>query len=355
MQGKNIKRKFIIKLLNNINAIEKAKWPQINISTYIETAERLRKENLEISEKLKSGVERRILDKKAFLRSTAYYLSQNPGLPEISRKKIEEDIEKSKWEIFTLSDPDISKIITNLMTILLDYINYDYFERGKKEWNSKVFRGRTTSKVTLGQLFCTEDTVFRRVELITRDFSDHKRKVLFLGDGDLCSLALKSLADFEVHVLDLDRELIKFINSKNRDIKTLVVNFKKGVPEKFYDYFDAIMMDPFWDMGRTEMFLTPALKCIKKNPESRIYMSLCPVVTGEDYGKLQKRILDSNFIFLEIIKHFSYYILANDKGGYGEIINLFKEINEEHIKNEYLSAALNLPVFYSDMHIISPM
>jgi len=85
-------------------------------------------------------------------------------------------------------------------------------------------------------------------------------------------------------------------------------------------------------------------------------MSLFPVVTGrEDYGKLQKRILDNNFIFLEIIKHFSYYILAPDKGGYGEIINLFKEINEEHIKNEYLSAALNLPVFYSDMHIISPI
>jgi len=335
MKGHIIKRKFITKLLNNINVIEKDKWPQINIGSYIEMAEILRKENLEIAEKLKSAVERRILDKKAFLRSGAYYLSQNPGLPEISRKKIEEDIEKSKWEIFTLSDPDISKIITNLMTILLGYINYDYFERGKKEWDSKVFRGRTKSKVTLGQLFCTEDTVFRRVELITRDFSDRNRKILFLGDGDLCSLALKSLTNFEVHVLDLDRELIKFINSKNKDIKTQIVNFKKGVPEKFYDYFDAIMMDPFWDIGKTEMFLTPALKCIKKNPESRIYMSLCPVVTGrEDYGKLQKRILDNNFIFLEIIKHFSYYILAPDKGGYGEIINLFKEINEEHIKNE---------------------
>jgi len=87
MKGHIIKRKFITKLLNNINVIEKDKWPQINIGSYIEMAEILRKENLEIAEKLKSAVERRILDKKAFLRSGAYYLSQNPGLPEISRKK----------------------------------------------------------------------------------------------------------------------------------------------------------------------------------------------------------------------------------------------------------------------------
>ena len=353
MKGKQIKRTFITEFLNDILKKEKKKWPKINSDTYLKIKEELNLKNNELSEKLTSSVKRIEMDLKANMRSMAYYLSQNPHIHESYKKEIEKNIEKVRWELFTISDSDMSKLITNLTGMFLEYINFDYYERGKKEWDFDLFRNRPKSKVSFGQLFCTPDTSFRRIELIMRDFSSPDTKVLFLGDDDLCSIALKSLSDFKVHMLDLDRELIKFIDSKNMGIKTRVANLKRGIPKDLQDYFDAVMIDPFWDLKRTEMFLEPAIVSMKKNSKSKLYISICPFVMGKDYKIFQQTIIQKELIFSEIIKHFSYYIMTDDKGGYSKVINLFKEINKGHIKNEFLDKALELPVFFSDMHILS--
>ena len=354
MEGKELKRRFITKLIKNIKAIpeDKEKWPKIDINKYITVAEKLRNKTEEINKALHSSIEKKVAEIKASQTSMQYYLARNTEMPDFYKKKMEENINIMEWQILTISDENILRLITNLAGIVLDFINQDYYERKKKDWDFNIFEGRPGSKITLGQLFCTPDTTFRRVELITRDFSSPDTKVLFVGDDDLCSLALKSMADFEVHMLDLDRALIRFIKSKNMDIKTHVVNLSKGVPEEFHNYFDAVMLDPFWDIERTEMFLNPAYECLKKDSRSRIYMSVCPFVAGKDYKTLQMKVLEKELFFLEIIKHFSYYTMTPDKGGYGEVIKLFREINEEKIKSDYLDKVISLPLFFSNMHIL---
>ncbi|HPZ08994.1 MAG TPA: bis-aminopropyl spermidine synthase family protein, partial [Candidatus Eremiobacteraeota bacterium] len=214
-----------------------------------------------------------------------------------------------------------------------------------------IFKDRPRKKANFGQQYCTEGTTFSRVELILRDFSSPDTKVLFVGDGDLCSLALKSKVDFEIHMLDIDREIIRFIENKNTGIITHKINLAKGVPKELHNYFDAIMLDPFWDIKGAEMFINPACECIKKNKLSRIYVCICPLVIGDNYWTLQKMILNKGLVFHEIIKHFNWYELNTD-GAYNQVLDIFSDINRKYFKSDLLNNSLNIPYATSDMHIL---
>jgi hypothetical protein len=353
MDGKQMTGNYIKKVINNMKIFseDKGKWPAIELDIYLDMVNKLDKEADEISKRLSDTIEMIVLNKEAQIRSMLYYLSQHQ-LPVQYREQIEESIRKTEKEAFLIGAPLNGRFMKDLTRMFIEFIIYDYYERKKgKKWKVDVFNERAGLKLSFGQHPSTPDTTFRKQELLLRDFSSPDTRVLFLGDYDSGCLALKTLADFEVHMLDLDRDVIRFVESKNMGIITHIVNLKKGVPGDLQNYFDAIVLDPFWTINGTEMFLHSAYACMKKDNRSRMYVTICPYVMGDDYGTFQRLILDKGLIFLEIIKHFAWYILRDSKN-YSELVDLFVKLNEDHVRSELFAGALNMPTCFADMHVL---
>lgn len=355
MKGRKIKRTYITKFMNNFLKDHEKNWPEIKRDKYREVINKLSEELEELSDKLFLAVKDKMYDRQGSLRAMYYYLFQYQNkIPVYYKEKIEENIKQNEMDLLTLHDEDSSRFLLNLVGMLFEYIIFDYYKRSEKDWDFSIFEGRPTLKVCFGQHHCTKDTTFRRTELVLRDFSSSGTKVLFLGDGDLCSLALSKASNFEVHMLDIDRDIIKLIESKNRGIVTHRFNLKRGLPKELENYFDAIVMDPFWEFSGVEMFFEPAYRSLKKKSKSRIYMSVCPFLMGQKkYGEIQKKILDKGLVFLEIIKHFNWYVMSDNKN-YSEYLKIFDEVNKEYLKSDFIEAAIRLPVFFSDMLILAP-
>jgi len=354
MTGNKIKRTFITKFINNILK-DKGKWPDVDRDTYSEMINKFEAELDNLPSNLSEAVKRKMADKQGSLRAMYYYLAHYSNIPEYYKKQVEKQIQENEIDLGTLHDDDSSKFVLNLTRILFEYLVFDYFQRGKKEWDYNIFNDRPKLKVCFGQHYCTKDTTFRRTELILRDFSQKGTKVLFLGDDDLGCLALASLADFEIHMLDLDRDIIKFVKSKNLGIKTHIINLQRGVPDEFKNYFDAVVLDPFWEFSGVEMFFEPAYVCLKKNRKSRMYLSICPFLMGEEkYGEIQRKILANGLVFQEILKHFSWYVMGENQN-YSEFLDIFNDINEEVLKSIFVETAMKLPLFFSTMHVLSPV
>ncbi len=349
MKGKKTIETFITEVINNIE--KRSDWPDIDIKTYNRIINRLNDEKERISEALAEAVMKRIYNKRYYLNNYVYLNNLYSKMPSSYRENIEKAIVKVSRELNFLYDSDITRFIKNLTVILLEFIMFDYYERRKKERNFDIFKKRPRLKAIFGQQPCTEDTTFRRIELILRDFFSPDTKVLFVGDGDFCCLALKSLVDFEIHMLDIDREIITFIESKNMGIITHNVNLANGIPKELENYFDAVMLDPLWDIKGAEMFINPACSSMKKNKKSRLYTCICPVVTGDDHGKLQKMIIDRGLVFHEIIKHFNWYELHANKN-YAELLDIFHKINKDSIQSDFMNASLSVPFGTSDMYVL---
>lgn len=349
MEGKKTIETFIMELINNIE--KTPNWPDVDIKTYSALINRLNDEKDRISEALTEAVMKQIHNKRYYLNYYSYLNNIYSHMPYYYRENVEKALIKVSKELNFLYDSDVTRFIKNLTVILMEFIIFDYYERRKKERNFDIFKKRPRLKAIFGQQPCTEDTTFQRIELIIRDFFSPDTKVLFVGDGDFCSLALKSLVDFEIHMLDIDREIITFIESKNMGIVTHNVNLAKGLPKELENYFDAVMLDPLWDIKGAEMFITPACSSMKKNKKSRLYTCICPVVTGDDHGKLQKMIIDKGLVFHEIIKHFNWYELHANKN-YAELLGIFYKINKEYIKSDFLDASLSVPFATSDMYVL---
>jgi len=180
----------------------------------------------------------------------------------------------------------------------------------EEAWDTSIFEGRPKATLALNQQFCTPQTTFRRVHRMMQNLAPGRDKVLFLGDDDLGSVALASQFSGDIHMLDLDERLLDFIAEKAPQVHRHTVDLDAGMPKTFHEAFDAVMLDPHWFYGGAKVFLEKAVYCLKQTPEARLYMSLCPLFTGEEITKLHNRIHSLGLLILELRPFFNWYDLS---------------------------------------------
>jgi len=260
------------------------------------------------------------------------------------RKKIE-DYQK-------LLRPECAKVLFGSLEATKEFMKYLFYQEDLT-FDFTGFEGRPALKAEWGQAYCNEDSCLKRVKLLLRDFTDDNTKVLFLGDDDLTSLVLKSLSNFEVHVIDIDNELLQFIKGKNPAIHTKTIDLNKKIPEDMTGYFDAVCLHPYLNLDGIKMFLKGAVDCLKKHKNSRIYMTSWPVALSDsEYVTLQRTIIDSQLIFQEIITNFDCYDLSD---WYSDMDNTLNIASIGEIMGEPLVKKLaDLPAITPAMYILSP-
>jgi len=181
---------------------------------------------------------------------------------------------------------------------------------------------RQKPKREFDQFFAIEETIFKRVDLLSK-FSNIDNKILFLGDDDLTSIALALNKKFEkIFVVDIDKEILNLIKTVSENeklnIKTIEYDLRKPLIE--LEKFNLIFFDPPYTLNAVKLWLLRALqislgKGTNKKRKDINYLKnkfyfLCYGYTdkGLERGyKIQKLINDLGLIIQQKFRKFNKY------------------------------------------------
>ncbi|MFA6007408.1 MAG: bis-aminopropyl spermidine synthase family protein [Candidatus Shapirobacteria bacterium] len=160
------------------------------------------------------------------------------------------------------------------------------------------------------QFYATPATTFRRAKLMVKMGDIYQRRLAFLGDDDLTSVACalthqaKSITVFEVD--DRLINLIQDISKKlNLDITVIKQDLLKPLDKKYSHSFDTVFTDPPYTPNGINLFVNCAVELLASQFSSRLY--LCYGNSDRAREKevvIQKNI--SNFAFLIHAKYFQF-------------------------------------------------
>jgi Branched-chain polyamine synthase A C-terminal domain len=175
----------------------------------------------------------------------------------------------------------------------------------------RQFFDRPALKLRYEQQFCIPRTTQLRAQRIIEVLKPGSR-VLVLGDDDLVGLALVELSDdLHVDILELDSDLVNFLQERSRGRFTILEhNLRHGVPDSMKDCYDAVTTDPPYADDGMRFFLECAKVSLKKEAESRLFLSTYPGLL-ESPDRFWQDLKDLEFEIHHQREHFSRYVYNN--------------------------------------------
>jgi len=135
---------------------------------------------------------------------------------------------------------------------------------------------RPKTKRNWDQFCATKETVFERA-LLLKDRGDISgRRLLFVGDADLTSIAVAILRGAKrIFVVDIDEEilrLIKKISEKEKlSVETLKYDVRRPLHPHLLNIFDIVFADPPYTENGVSLFLSRGISALKLLSTSRLY------------------------------------------------------------------------------------
>jgi len=189
----------------------------------------------------------------------------------------------------------------------------------------------------LDQFYATEETVLKRAILLGNLPDISQKKLIFLGDDDLTSVAFALFFKAEeIMVVDIDKRILELINmisqKENLQIKTFEHDLKTPLPKSEFKRYDIAFFDPpytpyainTWLIRAIEATLTAGPDYKKKKPEvlSRKKYIMCYGYTDRETErglKIQTIITSLGLIIQEKIRDFNNYYGAESIGNKSDL------------------------------------
>lgn len=205
---------------------------------------------------------------------------------------------------------------------------------------SKYSGSRPKPDRNLDQFWATEETVLRRAVLLGNIPGISQKKLLFLGDDDLTSIAFTLLFRAErVTVVDIDSRLLQFLKMVAQEeglpIETFEHDLRNPLPKPEFKRYDVIFFDPPYTSEALNTWLIRAMEAtleggrnrIRKKPEtlSRKHYLMCYGYTDRETErglKIQQVITSLGFIIQEKIRDFNRYYGAESIGSKSDLFLL---------------------------------
>ena len=218
----------------------------------------------------------------------------------------------------------VSILKTLMDNQLINYPFHDFIDEFHKKFEENrdkliEFRDKHRTKLEYDQWKCDVETLVRRVEKICDDNYLEGKKILFLGDDDFTSVFLGlAVGHFaEIHVIDIDKDLLDTINKINSDlnlnIKTHHHDLRDPIPEYLRNKFDLFFTDPPFTYNGLSLFLLQGTLALKG--KGRGYLCVYPLSLIDDLHKFQRFINDMGYYIDEIIRSFNTYLGTEDDPG----------------------------------------
>ncbi len=140
----------------------------------------------------------------------------------------------------------------------------------------KYWERRPQAKRVWDQFHATQETVFERALLLKGRGDVDSRRLLFIGDADLTSVAVAALGGARrIFVVDIDGEVLKFIKEiatkEQLAIETLRYDVRRPLPPHLSNVFDVVFTDPPYTESGVSLFLSRAITALDLGLSSSLY------------------------------------------------------------------------------------
>lgn len=127
------------------------------------------------------------------------------------------------------------------------------------------------------QFTATEETTAKRAKLLQENGDLYNRRIAFLGDDDLTSIAVALTGQpKEITVFEIDERLISLIETISADlglnIKVFHHDVRQPVPQHEKRKYDSVFTDPPYTPAGITTFLNQGIDLLRPRLSSRIYL-----------------------------------------------------------------------------------
>jgi N4-bis(aminopropyl)spermidine synthase len=187
-------------------------------------------------------------------------------------------------------------------------------------------------RLELDQCHCTVETKLRRVLAIHEADALVGRRVLFLGDDDLTSLAVDRMVRRfgsgstieHLGVVDIDAAIIRFVRRElagaRFPVSTLVHDLRQPLPRRFRSAFDTVVTDPPYTIAAARLFLSRAADALDRR-EGDVFLSFGSKRPEASF-RLQQAITEMGFAIRRLTRDFNEYVGAGVLGGTSHLYHL---------------------------------
>jgi N4-bis(aminopropyl)spermidine synthase len=184
----------------------------------------------------------------------------------------------------------------------------------------------------LDQCHCTPETKLRRVLALHEADALVGRRVLFLGDDDLTSLAIErvvrrlgSTASIaSLAVVDLDRAVVEHVSRALVDAPfpslCVELDLREPLPLSLRGAFDTVVTDPPYTVAGADLFLTRAAEALDASGGD-VFFSFGSRRPGVAL-LVQRRIVEQGFAIVRLQRDFNEYVGAGVLGGTSSLYHL---------------------------------
>jgi predicted methyltransferase len=188
-------------------------------------------------------------------------------------------------------------------------------------------------RVELDQTHCTVSTKLRRALLLDEIGVLAGKRLLLLGDDDLTSLSLALYAARagrtsglgEITVLDVDRDLLGFIETAADDlnvpVRPLEYDARRPLPARLRGAFDVVATDPPYTVAGAELFLSRAVAALRPGTGGHVLFSFGARRPDETL-RTQALIAGMGLAVRSLVPNFNDYLGAGILGGHSHLYHL---------------------------------
>jgi predicted methyltransferase len=174
----------------------------------------------------------------------------------------------------------------------------------------------------LDQSHCTVETKARRALLLDREGALAGRRVLFLGDDDLTSLAVARLGRAkEVAVVDVDRAVLAHLRRHLPEATLVEHDLREPLPAALAGRFDTVFTDPPYTVAGAELFLSRAAAALRPAVGGNVFLAFGPKPPAETL-RVQAAIAAMGLVIRSFQRNFNEYLQASILGGTSHLYHL---------------------------------
>ncbi len=193
----------------------------------------------------------------------------------------------------------------------------------------QIEKERGPSKRNLDQFRVTPATSIVRAKLADEKFDIVGRRIVFLGDNDLTSVAVATLGgSSRITVLDIDSDVLEAITrtAKLRDLNIECVSYDAREPLKsnLRDSFDILFTDPPYTRSGVRLFLSRAAGLLNEAPGTSYFSYGFSLRARERGLAIQRLIAEQGWLVYGMWPGFNQYYAAGSIGARSDLYRLIR-------------------------------
>ncbi|RLD17992.1 MAG: putative methyltransferase [Caldiserica bacterium] len=182
----------------------------------------------------------------------------------------------------------------------------------------EVFKERPRAIADFDQGIVPPEVSVRRAEFVYQRGDLENKKIFFLGDDDLTSIAmaLTGLPD-EIHVVEIDRRIVNYINSvaykMSLNVKAELFDARKPLQKELCGKFDTFLTDPVETVPGIRLFISRCVSALKGEGGAG-YFGLSHYESSlKKWFGVEKDLLNTNLVITDVIRDFNKYLLVGER------------------------------------------